>query len=183
MRKSEIMKQGEVERMQKANEFLGAIAGCGRKFFEHNGEVSRLELDTRGRVWFIDSYSKKRVYTHYRYNWRGFTNGGTLHSLIKRLRDFIKTGQTIPRAAFWHNPNLHPNGDYWGYGDAMATVQNAAIELGIVGNLEMDAGAGESDYPASITFTSSKFIVTAFGYDREHCEDVLQCVLLGRFNQ
>ena len=49
------------------------------------------------------------------------------------------------------------------------------------GNLEMDAGAGESDYSHSLTFTSSKFIVTAFGHDREHCEDVLQCVLAGRF--
>lgn len=47
--------------------------------------------------------------------------------------------------------------------------------------LSDDAGAGESDYPCSLTFTSSKFIVTAFGHDREHCEDVLQCVLLGRF--
>lgn len=48
-------------------------------------------------------------------------------------------------------------------------------------NLEMDAGAGESDYPHSLIFTSSKFVITAFGHDREHCEDVLQCVLLGRF--
>jgi hypothetical protein len=48
-------------------------------------------------------------------------------------------------------------------------------------NLEMDAESGESDYPASLTFTSDKFIVTAFGYDREHCDDVLQCVLRGRF--
>lgn len=46
---------------------------------------------------------------------------------------------------------------------------------------ELDAGAGESDFPCSLTFTSSKFIVTAFGYTEEHCEDVLQCVLLGRF--
>ena len=38
-----------------------------------------------------------------------------------------------------------------------------------------------SDYPAAIIFTSDKFIVTALGYNEEHCEDVLQCVLLGRF--
>ncbi|MBK8468140.1 MAG: hypothetical protein IPL32_20185 [Chloracidobacterium sp.] len=47
--------------------------------------------------------------------------------------------------------------------------------------LEMDAGAGHSDYPSELIFTSDKFVVTAFGYDREHCEDVLQCVLHGRF--
>lgn len=48
-------------------------------------------------------------------------------------------------------------------------------------NLEMDARAGESDYSHSLIFTSDKFIVTAFGHDREHCEDVLDCVLRGRF--
>ena len=49
------------------------------------------------------------------------------------------------------------------------------------GDLSMDSGAGESDYPVSLTFTSSKFIVTAFGHDREHCEDRLQCILKGRY--
>jgi hypothetical protein len=48
-------------------------------------------------------------------------------------------------------------------------------------NLEMDAGAGGNDYSHSLIFTSSKFVITAFGHDREHCEDVLQCILRGRF--
>ncbi len=46
--------------------------------------------------------------------------------------------------------------------------------------LEHDAGAGQSDYSHSLTFTSSKFIVIAFGHDRDHCEDVLANVLHGR---
>lgn len=57
-----------------------------------------------------------------------------------------------------------------------------ATEPASEGNLEMDAGAGASDYSHSLTFTSSKFIVIAFGHDQEHCEDVLQCVLRGRFH-
>lgn len=134
------MKQEEMERNQRANEFITAIASCGRRFFSHNGEVSRLELDGRGRVWFIDKYSQKRIYTHYRYNWRGFTEGGTLRSLVSQLRDFIKTGKQVSRRAFWHDPAIHPSGDYWGYGpDDMAVVQRAALSLGIVADNDLTA--------------------------------------------
>jgi hypothetical protein len=134
------MRTEEVERTQMANEFIAAIAGCGRKFFSHNGEVSRLELDARGRVWFIDKYSQKRIYTHYRYDWRGFTEGGTLRSLVSRLRDFIKTGKQVPRRAFWHDPSPHPDGDYWGYGpEDMAIVQRTALSLGIVADSDLTA--------------------------------------------
>lgn len=48
-------------------------------------------------------------------------------------------------------------------------------------SLAMDAGAGKSDYTRSLIFTTDKFVITAFGHDRDHCEDVLQCVLKGRF--
>ena len=61
-----------------------------------------------------------------------------------------------------------------------ALTGNSEQEL--YGDLSMDAGAGESDYSVSLTFTSSKFIVIAFGHDRGHSEDVLQCVLKGRFH-
>lgn len=47
--------------------------------------------------------------------------------------------------------------------------------------LEMDAGAGESDYPFVLIFTSDKFVISAFGFDPEHCEDRLQCILKGRY--
>jgi hypothetical protein len=39
-------------RLEKANALLRVIAGCGRRFFEHQGRVGRLELDGRGRLWF-----------------------------------------------------------------------------------------------------------------------------------
>jgi hypothetical protein len=111
------------ERLEKANEFINTIGSCGRRFFNHNGEVSRLEVDARGRVWFIDSYSKKRVYTHYRFEWRGFTNGGTLRCLIAYLRDYIKRGERF------YIPSFH----YWGYDEnAMAIVKHKAVELGLL---------------------------------------------------
>ena len=115
-------------RAQKANEFLREIAGCGRRFFHHAGRISAFEADYGGRVWFEDAYSQKRIYTHYRYKWRGFTNGGTLRALVERLRDYISTG---------HSPNLNLgpwpehlcDGDLWGYGDDMQRVRAAAQRL------------------------------------------------------
>jgi len=102
------------------------------------------------------------------------------------------------------DPSVHPTGIVRpdvceSCGDALTkediafhSVPNPATELStphrkrqrrlsMENNLEMDAGAGAIDYSHSLIFTSSKFVITAFGHDREHCEDVLQCVLLGRF--
>jgi hypothetical protein len=119
------------ERCEDANRFIECVARNGRKFFFHKGEISRLELDKNGRVWFVDSYSKKRVYTHYRYDWRGFSEGGTLQRLIKNLRDFIKTGKKLPEQSLFF-PKWACEGDVWGYGADMETVQNYAKRKGIV---------------------------------------------------
>jgi len=48
-------------RLKESNEFIAVIAGCGRKFFQHKGFVSTLELSITGRVFFIDYYTKKRI--------------------------------------------------------------------------------------------------------------------------
>lgn len=42
-------------------------------------------------------------------------------------------------------------------------------------------GIGDSDYPYALTFSSAKFTAIAFGYDREHCEDVLANILQGNY--
>lgn len=115
------MKEIEQKRLEKANELLSVIGNCGQKFFNHKGEISRLELDSRGRVWFIDSYSKKRVYTHYGHRWRGFTNGGTLRSLIIRLRKYIKTGEMFVLPAWQH----------WAYENDIEIVLTKGEKLGI----------------------------------------------------
>jgi len=108
-----------------ANAFIRVIANCGRKFFAHSGEVSRLVVDSRGRVWFFDAYSKRDIYVAYRYHWRGFTEGGTLRCLIERLRDFVRTGER-PRLALGPWPPEFCNGDLWGYGADMQLVRDAA---------------------------------------------------------
>ena len=119
------------ERLASANEFIKVIASCGRKFFEHEGFVSTLELSPTGRVFFVDYYTKKRIYTHRKYcNWDGFTSGGTMKRLIESLRDFITKGYTL--IAKYFEP-VYPNGakNSWGYGDDILIVRDAAVRLGI----------------------------------------------------
>lgn len=90
-----------------------------------------MEVDHRGRVWFIDSYNGKRIYTHYRGRWRGFTDGGTLKNLVEAFRDYVTTGEKLPR---WHLywPSHYCGGDVWGYGEGMSKVRDAAANIGIL---------------------------------------------------
>lgn len=119
------------ERAEQASRFLTAIASCGRKFFAHNGRVSRFEVDDRGRIWFVDSYRERRIYTHYEGHWRGFSEGGTLRSLVCMLRDYIRTGEQ-QRIHLGPWPDWICNGDLWGYGADMAIVRTAAEACGVV---------------------------------------------------
>lgn len=131
MAKEIAVKAVKKERAEKANQFLEAIAGCGRKFFAHNGRVSRFEVDDRGRVWYIDGGSQRRIYTHYKYQWRGFTEGGTLFDLVKKLRDYIRTGE-LPRLHLGPYPEWVCGGDPWAYGDDMQKVRAGAERCGLV---------------------------------------------------
>jgi hypothetical protein len=116
-------------RVKQCNDLLFVIGQNGRQFFFYAGTISKLELDDRHRVWFIDSYSKKRIYTHYKYTWRGFTNGGTLHDLICAMRDYIVTGAEKARSRIqrmlgpW--PDYVCGGDLWGYGESMENVRSS----------------------------------------------------------
>jgi len=57
------------ERLKLANEFIVVIASCGRKFFEHNGIISTLELSKGGRVYLIDCHTKERFNIHAQRTW------------------------------------------------------------------------------------------------------------------
>lgn len=124
----------EQERLDRANALIARIATCGRGFFSVMKDgvrrISYLELDERGRVWFHDSYSDARIYTHYSGRWRGFGGGGTLKDLVLFLRRFVKEGTQIKRA-FGPWPEWMCDGDLWGYGEDMELVRDKARELGI----------------------------------------------------
>lgn len=84
------------ERCMHANEVIRLIATHGRKFFSHDDRVAELQLDGRGRVWFLDAYSGVRIYTHYSRRWKGFSHGGTMRGVIECLRNYIKQGEPLP---------------------------------------------------------------------------------------
>ena len=84
-------------------------------------------MDANKRIWFIDDYRGSRVFVSYRGEWRGFSHGGTLRSLIEAMRDYIRCGTPI------HPEIIAPAmsyGDMWGYGaEAAAAVRAEAHQL------------------------------------------------------
>jgi hypothetical protein len=102
------------QRLELANKVIEEISKHGRKFFTRQGRIARLEIDRRGRIWFVDDHTQARIYTHYkgRWNWR-FSYGYTMQSLIHQFVEFIQTG----------DPNLNifslgyelPEFHNWGY--------------------------------------------------------------------
>ena len=123
---------GKQERLARANKLIRTIASTGHRFFRHKEDVSFFELGKRGHVFFVDSYTKKRIYVHLSNGrWRGFSNGGTLRSLVCALRDWITKGTNVPSSTFGPWPSWYCNGDLWGYGDDMGKVRECARRLGI----------------------------------------------------
>lgn len=126
--KPKLLKQSEREaRVKRANEFIEVIASCGRKFFRYEDRVAKFYLDERGRLWFEDAYSQKSIYVCYKYDWRGFSDGGTLRSLIQSLRDYIRVGEPLWLGYF---EPMRNGSCAWAYGhDAMSLVRAAAEKL------------------------------------------------------
>ncbi|QQK62132.1 hypothetical protein FJD32_009270 [Shewanella sp. LC6] len=121
------------ERVEHANALIKVISEHGRKFFEHNGVIATFELDKNGKVWFVDEYTKVRIYTHLGRKWHGFSHGGTLRDLVCAIRDYIYKG--IQLDIDWIAPSRRnpDNGDIWGYGkEAAAAVRAAAAQLPII---------------------------------------------------
>lgn len=119
----------KAERLGHANALIQAISRHGRRFFSSatSGATGRLELDGRGRVWWIDEYCGARVYVAHSGRWRGFSHGGTLRGLIQALHGYIQRGELL------HPEYIAPAmsyGDMWGYGtEAAAAVRAEAHQL------------------------------------------------------
>jgi ribosomal protein L16/L10AE len=121
------------ERVEHANALIKVIASHGHKFFEHKGAIATMELDKNGKVWLVDEYTKARIYTHNRREWKGFNHGGTSRDLVCAMRDYITKGKQLPIA--WIAPiRINPeHGDIWGYGtEARTAAREAAAKLPII---------------------------------------------------
>ena len=116
----------------RANKLLEEIANRGHGFFSLDDyEQSCFHVDLRGRVWFFDATSGKKIYTHYDGEWKGFTHGVTMRRLIKALARYITKG-TILKSSLYFGPwpDSLCNGDLWGYGDDnMAAIRRRARQL------------------------------------------------------
>jgi hypothetical protein len=114
------------ERLGHANALIKVISQHGRRFFwnEVAQRVARLELDERGKVWWIDDYRATRVCTEkiggYEHRWQGFSHGGTLKQLVQMMRDYVKTGEKIPAG--------YVPLDCWGYNDQAAEATREAVK-------------------------------------------------------
>ena len=116
------------QRLERANQFLTAIASCGRQFFRTGERIARFEVRYTGRIWFCDDRSGKWVYVHYRGRWRGFSHGGSLRRLIDRLAAYIQHG-AFAAGDLGPWPEWYSDGDPWGYGADMEIVRRRAAEL------------------------------------------------------
>lgn len=149
------MSQAEkLERVKHANALIKIIASHGRRFFYYGGSnvfdpvtkittfvpedrFARIEL-RRGRVFIIDDYTQKSVYTHktgFGNNWRGFSHGGTLRGLVEDMRDYIIHGTPIPRwkIVIQQRGQAGLEDNIWGYDvESANSVRSAAYALPIV---------------------------------------------------
>ncbi|WP_397448193.1 hypothetical protein [Pseudomonas sp. NA-150] len=109
------------QRTEHVNQVIRIIADHGRRFFysQASNRYASMEVDLRGKVWFIDDYSGKRIFTHetvWGGRWKGFTHGGTLRDLIKAFRDYIRTGE--PLHPGYLGPERFDDSNIWGYDEA-----------------------------------------------------------------
>ncbi|WP_208787097.1 hypothetical protein [Yersinia canariae] len=124
------------QRLDHANQLIGIIAAYGRRFFfdPRTERVAKLELNSTGRVFLIDEYTGKRIYTHFENrHWKGFNHGGTLRSLVIMMRNYICRGERID--AYYLGPERSSlcKGNIWGYPqEAIEAVRSEAGLLPII---------------------------------------------------
>lgn len=117
-----------IERLKHVNQLIKIISSHGRRFFwnEDAQRVAKMEIDAKGKLWWIDDYRGAHVCVEkiggYEHGWRGFSHGGTLRQLAQMMRDYVKTGGMIE---IW---NIAP--DCWGYKEEAAeATRKQALEL------------------------------------------------------
>lgn len=125
------------ERVEHANALIKVIAAHGRRFFYCKSEdrTAHIELDARGRVWFVNDFRAARIYTHKPGCWNGmgFSHGGTLKALVEDMRDYIVRGEQIPRWKIAPERMRDDGSNIWGYSPESAiAVRAAAFELPIM---------------------------------------------------
>lgn len=121
------------QRTEQVNQVIRIIGNHGRRFFFNRtaNRYASMEVDQRGKIWFIDDYSSRRIFTHktnWGGRWRGFSHGGTLRSLVEGFRDYIRTGE--PLHLSYLGPERFDDSNIWGYDkEGMRAVREQAGAL------------------------------------------------------
>ncbi len=122
----------KLDRAKRVNDLIRVIAGGGRNFFKYKDRYAKIEVDCWGKIWWIDEYTEKRIYTHYNGRWNHFSNGGTLRDLVKYFRNFVSKGELIHKGVFGPWPKSYCDGDLWGYGEYMQKIREKARQLEMI---------------------------------------------------
>ncbi len=122
-------RQRRQKRVDVANQMIRIISEHGRRFFRYGDRVSHFKLSHIGRVWYVDEWKGRHIYTHRGGRWRGFTGGGTLKSLVEALRDYIMGRADLPRNHLGPWREWVCGGDLWGYGADMQLVREQVAAL------------------------------------------------------
>jgi len=134
-------------RVLAANQLLRVIGSHGRRFFHYGGSqvldratgeshfepadrYAYFELDARGKLWFVDDYSQKRICmqrTGFVGQWRGFSHGGTLRALVEDIAAYISRGMPVPRwrIVIESQGRSGVAGNVWGYSEQAALAVRA----------------------------------------------------------
>jgi hypothetical protein len=121
------------QRAEQVNQAIRIIADHGGRFFYSKAmnRYASMEVDNRGKVWFIDDYTGKRIFTHktvWGGRWRGFSHGGTLRAVVEAFRDYTRTGE--PMHPGYHGPERFNDSNVWGYDEeSMRVVREQAGAL------------------------------------------------------
>jgi hypothetical protein len=126
--------QQKIARLEQANALITVISTYGRRFFydAKQNRVARIEIGKGGHLYLIDDYTGHPVYIAYNGEWSGFSHGGTLRDLVKRLAEYVRTGKQLH--PHWIGPKRHSDdSNIWGYAaDEMEKCRAAALATGVI---------------------------------------------------
>lgn len=128
---------GRESRLELVNAIIRVIGAHGRHFLSENSDRRELirnpffahfQVDKRNELWYVDRYTRMPILIRLR-DWDGFSDGGTLRSLIEHFGRFITGGANIENRLFGPWPEWICGGDPWGYGDDMKKVRDEIAKL------------------------------------------------------
>ncbi|PAE17270.1 hypothetical protein CHH91_04490 [Virgibacillus sp. 7505] len=132
--------KNKADRVKLANELLNMIGRLGRHYFYNKDENAMSIFVIRGRnkrLWFIDKLGfLVNPYESNISNDTGFSEGGTLWSLVHDMREYILT----VKATNGNHGYSGLLGEGWGYSqEEMQEIIGFAEQIGFIDRAEINA--------------------------------------------